>query len=156
MSFHYKCGIRPSDFWKLSLSHTYRSPMGMVNIVFTGAMIALAVRFWKTVPDWVQLLILLGVMLFPVIQPFLVYLRAKNQTLTIPADLELTIDEKGILARTGGQQQQVPWKRVTGLILERNMVIIRIDKNSGYFLPNRTLKGEREALVSFLQKHIKK
>ncbi len=155
MSFHFKCNVRPGDFWRMSMSHTYRSPMGVVNIVFTAAMIGLAVRFWDSVADWVQVLILVGILLFPFIQPFLVFMRARGQVNMIPADLELTIDDNGILVETGGKQEQIRWKRVTGMILERNMVIFRVDKNNGYFLPNHTLKKQREDLISFAETKLK-
>ncbi len=154
MSFHYKCDVRPGDFWRMSMSHTYHTPMGVGNIVFTIAMILLTYRFWSSTSDVVRTILILLILIFPVFQPVIVFLEAKNKAKLIPEDLELTVNEKGITVHTENQSEKIRWKQVKGLILERNMVILRLDKNSGYFLPNRVLREEREAFIEFVQSRI--
>lgn len=154
MEFRIKCDVRPIDFFCMTMKHIYRSPIGMVNIVFTLAMIALTANFWNRVPDWAQLLLGLAVCLFPVIQPIMIFLKSKSQVMAIPRGLELTVDDGGITALLNGQNEKIVWKRVKGLIVEPTMLVLRVDSQNGYFLTNRTLKNNRTELISFLKAHM--
>ncbi len=138
----------------MSLSHTYHSLIGVVNIVFTCAMLALSYAFWNRVPDWVQLVFILAVLWFPVIQPLFIYFKCKSQVAAIPAGLMLDMDHSGVLVTLGDKQEKIVWGRVKGLILERNMVILRVDDKNGYFLTNRVLGGQRDELIEFVKSHI--
>ena len=43
------CDVKASDLWKMAMIRTYKAAIGVVNIVFTVAMILLVFRFWKKV-----------------------------------------------------------------------------------------------------------
>ena len=60
MEYRYETKIRPVDFWKLSMYHTYHSLVGMCNLVFGAAMIGLTVRFWNEANDVIQALLFLA------------------------------------------------------------------------------------------------
>ena len=96
MHYQYQCKIKPIDFWKLSMRRTYRSLVGVCNIVFGVAMMLLTVRFWNQAGDVVQALLFLACLLVPVIQPTGVYLKAKAQVAVIPQGTELSFHEDGI------------------------------------------------------------
>lgn len=155
MEFRFKNDTRPMDVWILSMSRTYRSLVGMCNIVFTGAIIAATYHFWNKTNDIFEVLLLFGCMLFTVIQPALVYLRAKIQVAGIPKDMELFFDEKGLHVTVGTQQESIPWKKIKGAVKERNMVIVRSDAQHGYILTNRSMGDKREAFLDFLQQKMK-
>ena len=89
MQFHFVNRVKPMDFWKMSMSHTYRSMAGVVNIVFTVAMIVLFQNFGKKVHDLVEMLIFVACIWFPFIHPFIVFLGARGQVAQIPVNLEL-------------------------------------------------------------------
>lgn len=151
MKYNYKCKIAPWDFWILSMKKTYTSPVGLVNIIFTLAMIGLLLRFYSQANDILQFVMILLALIFPVFQPIFVYFKAKGQTSLIPANMELTIDEIGLLVTVGAECQQIPWKRVKGIIKESNMVVLRVDERNGYFLTNRVLKNERDSFIEFVE-----
>lgn len=151
MKFHFKCKIGPWDFWFLSMKKTYSSPVGLVNIIFTLAMMGLSVKFISNVNDFMQVLLVLLCLIFPVIQPIFVYFKAKSQTMLIPANLEFDIDDAGIEVSVGNQKELIKWKRVKGIIKESNMVIIRVDDRNGYFLTNRALGKDKEEFIQFIE-----
>ena len=155
MEFRFKNDTKPIDFWLLSMSHTYRSLVGACNIVFTGAVIVATYRLWGKINDVLEVLMLLGCFLFTVIQPTLVYLRAKAQVAGIPKDMELLFDEKGLHVTVGEQKQTIPWKKITGITEERNMLVIRSDERHGYILTNRAMGNAREEFFAFLKQKMK-
>jgi len=102
MEYQYKCRITAWDFFRLTMRQTYRSMAGMCNLVFTVAMIVLAAKFWSRSGEVLQVMMLIGCLLFPVIQPAAIYAKARRQAAAVPQDVRLTFDEKGLLVTTGG------------------------------------------------------
>ena len=94
MEYQYKCRITAWDFFRLTMRQTYRSMAGMCNLVFTVAMIVLAARFWSRSGEVLQVMMLIGCLLFPVIQPAAIYAKARRQAAAVPQDVRLTFDEK--------------------------------------------------------------
>lgn len=79
MEYQYKCRITAWDFFRLTMRQTYRSMAGMCNLVFTVAMILLTAKFWSQSGEVLQVLMLIGCLLFPVIQPAAIYAKARRQ-----------------------------------------------------------------------------
>ena len=94
MEYQYKCRITAWDFFRLTMRQTYRSMAGMCNLVFTVAMILLTAKFWSQSGEVLQVLMLIGCLLFPVIQPAAIYAKARRQAAAVPQDVRLTFDEK--------------------------------------------------------------
>ena len=44
MEYKFNCDVKASDLWKMSMVRTYRSFLGVINIVFTVSMIAMTVK----------------------------------------------------------------------------------------------------------------
>lgn len=151
MEFRFKNDTKPIDFWILSMSHTYRSMVGVCNIVFTVAVIAATIRLMGSIHDLLEVLLLFGCFLFTVIQPSLVYLRARAQVAGIPKDMELLFDGKGMHVAVGMQHETIPWKRIKNVIEERNMIMLSADGRHGYILTNRAMNGQREEFLRFLE-----
>ena len=89
MVYKFKCDVKASDLWKLSMYTTYHSFLGVCNIVFAVAMFLLAFRFFGH-STWVVRIILIGLcMIFPVFQPLGTYGYACRQLEELPKNLEL-------------------------------------------------------------------
>lgn len=84
MEYQYKCRITAWDFFRLTMRQTYRSMAGMCNLVFTVAMILLTAKFWSQSGEVLQVLMLIGCLLFPVIQPAAIYAKARRQAAAVP------------------------------------------------------------------------
>lgn len=155
MTYEFTNKVIPLDFFKLSMSRTYRSLVGVCNIVFTAAMIAVTIHFWDKMGDVLQVILLLVCLIFPVFQPMLVYLRSRTQAALIPRDLKLMFDDYGLHVSVGDKKQDIGWKHLA-LAQERGMLFVNSDARHGYVITNRMLKGKREEFVSFMEGHLKK
>lgn len=145
MYYQYRCKIKPVDIWKLSMRRTYRSLVGMCNIVFGVAMILLTVKFWDQAGDLLQALLFLGCLLIPVIQPAGVYLKARTQVSMTPQGTELTFDDEGIHVTLGDQREFIRWNKVRGVRKEGSIIVIYTDASHGYMLTKRVLGREKDA-----------
>lgn len=155
MCYQYQCKIRPVDFWKLSMRRTYRSMVGVCNIVFGVAMILLTIRFWNQANDIVQTLLFLACLLIPVIQPIGVYLKSKAQVAVIPQGTELSFGDDGIHVTLGSEREFIRWNKVKGVRKEGSMIIVYTDANHGYMLTKRVLGSEKDDFYRYVKAHIK-
>lgn len=156
MNYHFDIDVKPVDFFKLSMRKTYKSPVGICNIVFTLAAIALTVRFFGEAADWVRLLLILMCILFPVIQPISVYFRGRALAVSIPKGLTLDVNDSGIVASLNSQSEKIEWKRVKALIDNNSMLVLVVDGKNGYFLTDRVLKDKREEFIGYAEARLGK
>ncbi len=150
MEYKYMCDVKASDLWKMAMVRTYKAAIGVVNIVFTVAMILLVFRFWKTAPDILRVLMIFGCLVFPVIQPLATYGMCVKQLENMPRDMELKFDDVGVHVSTGGQSELIRWNKVKNAIKRNNMIVVMSDDSHGYMLTNRVLGNEKEEFYDFL------
>ena len=150
MDYRYKCDVKAKDLWKLAMLRTYRSVIGVVNVIFTVAMILLTIKFWGSASDLMKTLMMAGCVLFPVIQPLATYGMCVKQLEELPPDLELAFDAGGVYVTTGGSTQIIHWDHITNAIKQKNMIVVMSDDRHGYMLTDRTLGKEKEEFFTFL------
>lgn len=152
-SFDYK--VKPKNLWVLSMINTYRSMVGVVNIVFTASMVLLAVRFWSESGWPVRLLIAAGILFFPAVQPLIIYLRSKKIVSTMPEGMKILFDSKGMTVSAGEQKSQVGYSELKSVIRVSGMLILYLNSRQGFILDKENLAGKGGELFSFLKKKLK-
>lgn len=156
MNFRYTYRTTGLDLWQLSMYYTYGSVVGVCNVIFTVAAWILTVTRWETSGNGMRCLLVLACCLFPVIQPFLVYLKAGRQARGIQTDTELVFDDRGVHVKTGGQSSDLPWKTIKRISKKPTMIIVFSDTTHGFVLTNRVLGTEKEAFYDYITSKMKK
>ncbi len=155
MEYKYICDVRASDLWKMAMQRTYKSIIGLVNVIFTVAMVLLTIRFWGTSSDLIRGLLIFGCILFPVIQPLATYGMSAKQLEDMPRDMELTFNDSGVHVKTGDASEDIKWKKVKNAIKRNNMIVVMSDETHGYMLTNRVLGDKKEEFYEYLCSKIK-
>ncbi len=150
MEYKYMCDVKPADIWKMAMLRTYKSPIGVVNIVFTVAMILLTLKFFGTSSDLLRILMIFGCLVFPVIQPLATYGMSVKQLEDLPKDMELTFNDKGVHVRAGDKSEDIKWNRIANAIKRNNMIVVMSDDSHGYMFTNRVLGDQKEEFYNFL------
>lgn len=150
MKFKFKYRNTAFEYWQLAMYYTYGSIVGICNIIFTAAMIALTVRFWTESSSFVRLLLLLACGLFTVFQPLHVYLQSKEKMKAVQQEIELSFDDKGIYVKSGEKTEQLSWKRIKKVSKKPGMIIIFSDTVHGYVLSSRVLGKEKDGFYAFV------
>lgn len=150
MVYNFESKVSAFDCLIASLYHTYNSMAGVINIVFTGSMIGLAFKFWATANLLQASIILFGCFWFPVIVPIGTYLKHKRSLKNFPAGMELGFNDYGMQIKLQGEQQSIPWKKLSKIAIEPNMVIIYSDNRHGYMLSNKNMGLDRKEFISYL------
>lgn len=156
MEYRYVSDVKPKDLWFIAMLRIYRSFIGIINVVFAVAMIMLTIRFWGTTDGLIRSLMLIGCLLFPVIQPLAIYGKSVKQLENLPGRVELMFDDNGVHVDSEGKHEDIKWNRITNAIKQTNMIIVLAEKNYGYMLTNRILGDEKEEFFDFLCKKLRK
>ena len=150
MEYRFKCDVKAKDLWKMAMTRTYRSMIGLVNVIFTIAMILLTIHFWATASDLIRVLLVMGCILFPVIQPLAIYGNSAKQLEDMPKDMELTFNDSGVRVDVGEKTELLKWSRIKNAIKRNNMVVVMSDDSHGYMLTNRVLGDKKEEFYEYL------
>ena len=149
MRYKYTYRTTARDLWQLSMYYIYGSLAGLCNIIFTVAAFALGFSRWDQAQGIVRCLIVLGCCLFTVIQPLMIYAKAKKQAAGITQDTQVSIDDNGLYIRVGDDTSQLPWKSVKRISTKPAMIIIFSDTTHGFIFTNRVLGNEKEEFYRY-------
>ena len=155
MEYRFKSDVKPADLWKIAMTRMYRSPVGLVNVIFTVSMILLTIRFWPTASDLFRVLMFLGCILFPVIQPLAVYGNSVKQLEDLPRDMELLFNDGGLRVFVGEKNEFLRWSRIKNAIKRSHMIVVMSDDSHGYMLTNRVLGDQKEEFFQYICKKIR-
>ena len=72
----------------------------------------------------------------------------------LPEDMVIEINDTGVHVTGNGEKAHLPWSRIRGVIIEKNMIILAADAGRGYMLTNKTLGKQKDALLSFVESKI--
>lgn len=150
MKYQFKVRTTASDLWQLSMYGTYSSILGMTNVVFTVAMILMAIRFFPGAGTMLKVLLLLAISIFPVIQPLLVYFRAVKQSKTLTKEVDLSFDDDGMHVIMDGQKETILWNAVRGLNKKPTLLVIYSSAQHGYVLNNKVLGEQKEEIYNYI------
>ncbi len=151
--FNYKA--KAIDLWKLTMYGTYTSTPGFVNIVFTVSMVLLCLRYWAQVNVLLKLLLVLGICLFTIIQPLLVYFKAKREAESLPKNIKLEFNEKGLNICTEEKEELITWKKIKTVSERLDMIIILLVTGRGFILSNDLIGKEKEDFLIYIKEHLK-
>lgn len=155
MEFSFPYRVRPANLWVLSMMNIYRSFTGVVNIVFTASMILVAVRFWAQTGPGLHLLTVLGIGLFPVVQPLLILARSRRIAGAMPDNMRMDFNSKEMIVTTGDRNSHVDYWELKSVLRLAGMLIIYTRKRQGYILNREALNGQDRRLYEFLSKQVR-
>lgn len=156
MKYQFTLHTTASELWQLFMYGIYGSMLGMINVVFTAAMILLAVRFFSSAHFVLKGLLVIAISLFTVIQPLLAYLRARKQAKSLPQEVRLGFDDEGMHISMGDQKSDVAWDAVRGITRKPTLLVIFSSARHGFVLSNKVLGEHKEAFYQYITTKIKK
>lgn len=150
MRFQFTYRTTASELWQLSMYYTYGSMVGICNLIFTAGVLALIVSRWEMGGMIWKALLMLGLCLFPVIQPAAVYLRAKKQAAAITKDTTVSFSDSGIHVTVGDKNSDIGWNKIRKVSKKPTMIILFSDTTHGFILSNHVLKQEKDDFYEYI------
>ena len=150
MEYCFKSDVKPIDLWKISMRKIYKSHAGVVNILFTAAMVCLSVRFFGQSGPLFRAVLIFAMLLFPILQPLAIYSRSVKQLENLPGEMTLHFGDKGVCVECDGLAQNLSWKRITNAIKQKGLLVIMSDDRHGYMFTDRVLGDRKEEFFDWL------
>lgn len=152
--YRFRYWVTPRDLMILSLANVYRSMPGFINVVFLISMILVALRYWQDSPWPYRLLMLLGIAVFPVLQPAAIYLRSRGVVSRMPDRLEMYIGPHGITVSGGSDSTSIAYSELAAVKLVAGLVVIYTKGKQGYALNRKVLAGKTQDVYALLKRRI--
>ena len=150
--YQYRYKTTRGEYWKMSMYFIYHSMTGMVNLVFTAALIALTCAKWESSGTVFRICMVLGCCLFPILQPLAVYLSAGKLASGSGEDTEIRLDDVGIQVKVGNTYDKIPWRKMVRIAKLPGMAIIFTDPSHGYLLTDRVIGEDKATFHDWLMK----
>ncbi len=154
MEFKFRYRVKPVSLWILTLVNIYRSMMAVINIIFTLSMAGLIYRFWLDAGVVYRILMVVGLCLFPVLQPLVIYLRSRRIVGQMPDDLLITFQQTSFEITNASKRSRVDYTEIKAVISLFGMLIIHTQSKQSFILDNQVLAGRGKRLSAFLAEKI--
>lgn len=150
--FSYDIQLNTSDIWWFSLYHSNRGFLGIFNLLFTGMAVYSLVAGFADLSVMKRVIFCLMALLFSVIQPLILYMKAKKQAKSdaIQKGIHIDICENGIVVSQAESKAEFAWENVFKVMPRKKMIILYIDAIRGYILPERDIREDREKILELL------
>lgn len=104
--------LKTADMFCFLMHYTYSAISGIIGVLFSIGAVILLVLMWNDFDIAYKFLLIVCALLFTVINPLMLWKRAKRQVLTSPALKEPIIyvfDAKGVSMSMGKEKADIAW-----------------------------------------------
>lgn len=139
------------DMFKFLLNSTYRKLTGIIWIIFSAVVVFVTIITWGAVPVSNSILMIILASLYTIINPTLLYLKAKKQIKysdSLANTLHYTIDDKNIKVSQKEAKERTPWNTVWKVVRYGDQVIIYVTSIRAFILPVRCFENGYDDFVT--------
>lgn len=139
--------------------HLHRSFKGIFGVcISVAALVAFAMSFDGTEDTTRKVILLLIGLLFTVVNPIMLLIRAKQQVMLSPIfkqPLQYTFSPMGMKVSQGEEEQFVTWEQILEVRKTASVLILYTSKNSGSILAFKEMGNKRQAVERMIAKGCK-
>lgn len=153
-----KVKIRTKDLWQFSMYHTNGGVMGVFNVLFTAAALFLLITQWGTLSSGYRVLLVACVLMFPVIQPLMLFQKAARQAKApaVQGMMTLCFSGSGLTVMQGEQKAEFTWEQIGRVDKQPTMLVIYMDRVHAYLVPKDQTEAQQEELLALLREYLPK
>lgn len=155
---NFKIKLDEKDLFKFSLIHAYTGNgaflpglamvMGLIMII-RGIGFGQGLQYAGVGAVFIAL--------FVVVNPVMLYTKAKKQALTNPmyqVDSEYELNEEGIQVRIQDQEGKLAWNQIQRVQSTFGMYIIYTGQKSAFIFPENKLGDQCESVMNYIYNHV--
>lgn len=142
--------VTGTDLYCFMLQHTYRSFGGIVSLVFSLGSFGLLLYSWSTVDLPYKVILIICSLLFTVIDPLMLYVRAVKQAAVKPgfkSPIDYVFTPNGFTMSQGGETAAAKWGDLWKIRDSKNYIFLYGNRIRANIVPKRQI-GEQAGTVS--------
>lgn len=144
------------ELFQFSMYTAYSGFMGIISVLFTLAAIAVLFITWGWVTVYQKVLVMFCILIFPVVQPALLWTKAKKtaQLTGFQMPISLNITDEKIAVEQAGVTGDFTWNQVWAVVRTKTMFIIKTGPTHGYLIPNETVAGREQEFIDICKRNL--
>ena len=154
----FKTQLTAKDIFKFSLIYTYFGTSGILAafMIIIGALMCARAIVQGQGPTY----IILGaaiVILFVVVNPVMLYMKAKKQVMMNPVYQQpsyYTMKEEGIFVEIGEETGTIEWERILKIRHTMGLYILYTGRQQAFVFPEEAMGSQKEAISSYIEEHV--
>mgnify|MGYP001116542732 CR=1 FL=1 len=149
MKFHTQ--LKANDIFKFSLAYTYSG----LQLILAIAMVAVGVYMCVTGMGAADGIVL--IVLFVVVNPLMLYVKAKKQAIENPVykiKTYYTLNEDGIFVELGEDSATIEWARVLKISHVMGLNILYTGRKQAFVFPDYALGEDKDKMLSYMKEHM--
>lgn len=146
------------DLWQFSMYHSNSGFRVVLNILLTLAAVFILVMRWGELGIPYRLLMIFCALLFTVIQPLMLYQKARRQIKTpaMQQAMVLIFGENGLHVEMGGQTIDFGWDQLGRMDKKPTQIILYMDRIHAYLIPQDALVDREAEFFEMVRKFLPK
>lgn len=159
MKTEFDVNISEKNMFVFLFNNTYRRITGIIWIIFSIVIIGVTVYTWGDVKIQNSVLMILLASLYTVINPLMLYSRAKKQVRNndyFANVLHYVVDEEGVKVSQNGQNASVKWDEVWKIVRYGNEIAAYVSTDRAFIWPMESIKDNYNDIVRMAEEHIGK
>ena len=161
MSYEFKIKLNSKDRFNSSMNFIRMSKVFYFNIFFTLLAIVITIyliicKKFFNLSFIRRILLVLCCIIFPVIQPIILYIKlVLNKSEIAAQEITLKFDDEIIIISSNTEQTTVNYANVYNFIKFNNMIVLMYDSIHGQIIPDRYTREQKEDFFNFVSNKIK-
>ena len=156
MKFHTQ--LKANDIFKFSLAYTYSGLQGLLTIFILAVGIYTIVTGISNPQGQTNLIFGVIVMvLFLVINPLMLYVKAKKQAIENPVyknPTYYTLKEEGIFVEVGEESATIEWERVFKISHFLGLTLLYTAKRQAFVFPDYEFGSDKDKFISYMKEQV--
>lgn len=149
--------VKVSDMFCFLMHYSYASTSGLIGLLFSVGSLVLLLYMWGRLEPAYTLILIVCALLFTVINPAMLYKRAKKQVATSPSlkePIKYVFSENGIHMEMGREKADIKWADFCKIKKVCGRYIFYINHIRANVVPAASFEGEgaSEALDAMIKK----
>lgn len=154
----FKTQLTAKDIFKFSLIYTYFGTSGILAafMIIIGALMCARAIVQGQGPTYIVLGAAI-VILFVVVNPVMLYMKAKKQVMVNPVYQQpsyYTMKEEGIFVEIGEETGTIEWERILKIRHIMGLYILYTGRQQAFVFPEEAMGSQKETISNYIEKHV--
>ncbi|HCJ07147.1 MAG TPA: hypothetical protein DHV96_01915 [Lachnospiraceae bacterium] len=144
------------DVYRFNMYHVYHSASGLVGLLLSLLALCNLIISFDSLTDQGKTIMTIVAMWFTVLEPIMVYSRAKKQVKKITSyhkPLHYKIDEQGITVSQDEESQTMEWNRLRRIVKTRQQILVYSSRVHAFIFPRVAWQDQEKKIQNLLKKY---
>ena len=144
------------DVYRFNMYHVYHSASGLVGLLLSLLALGNLIISFDSLTDQGKTVMTIVALWFTVLEPIMVYRRAKKQVKKIKSyhkPLHYTIGEQGITVSQDEESQTMEWNRLRRIVKTRQQILIYSSRVHAFIFPRTAGQDQEQKMQSLLKRY---